>query len=506
MELQTQPFIKRLKRTKLDILLDLISRITVEMYNKGIVIVPLEAIKPIYGFRRKVKQHLTIWNLMEIAYYAIKNSTDHRDDEPILYDLLELHNEYIGFQDHLTKELEEDIKKSRDAFYYAYMYGLGNKQLYYQKIFTKPELKYHLLRYYLMLVEIPTNFTELKTPDIDCKDITGLDIKTFCRLIEAMVLYNIKVKNTLNDEDLNYIIKNIKGEHKDYTIENLIKVRDYFVGDYSFYRKDHPTHNPFIFKPIIKTKTNKYIVSCFHIWFQKIIEGIYWIIRDYYMNQQSEFFTERFGNYFEEYTRMLLDFYLPANMYKRIEVEKKDGIKRADWVIYTERYILIIEQKSGLMPIEFKEENINLAGLENYLLRTYMRGIQQLNSTETDFKKTDKKIVKLLLHFEYLNFGEGIIKDLLKKVSLKNGILDEESFKNLFFIEINEFERLIQILSEDENIFDNIIEKKFELNKMNNITVGKEFYIPIQEFYHKKEVVFLEKMFNRYEDFIKLNN
>lgn len=116
------------------------------------------------------------------------------------------------------------------------------------------------------------------------------------------------------------------------------------------------------------------------------------------------------------------------------------------------------------------------------------------------------KNVKLLLHFESLNFGEGIVKEYLKNRCVKRGIFNEDVFNNLFFIEISEFEELVQIISEDENVFYRIIEKKFELNDIKSIAVGKEFYIPIQEFSDKREVDFLEKQFSEYESFIKVGD
>ena len=78
MELSTRPFIKQIKGMKLDSLLKLISDVTVKMFNEGNVIVPLIGRKDFNGFTREFKQHMTIWNLMEIAYFAINNSTDHR--------------------------------------------------------------------------------------------------------------------------------------------------------------------------------------------------------------------------------------------------------------------------------------------------------------------------------------------------------------------------------------------------------------------------------------------
>jgi hypothetical protein len=369
-----------------------------------------------------------------------------------------------------------------------------------------PKLKYHLLRYYLLLSFIPDNFESNKKPNDDCIEITGLDFQLFCRLIEGMVLYNIQVSPLLNDKDLLIIADKINKEHKNHTLENLIKVRNYFVGNYGFYRDVQLIHNPFIFKPIIKTKTNNYIVSGIHIWFQKIIEGVYWIIRDFYFKKGSEYFLERFGYYFEEYVNLLFEFYLQKYNYLKIPVEQKDGIKRADWFVFTNKYLLIIEQKSSLLPIKYKEENLDLKGLENFFLKTFKRGIEQLYKTEMDCKDEKRIIIKLLLHFEYLNFGEGIVKEYLKDICLKRNIFKAEVFQNLFFIEIDEFESLIQIISEDEEIFNKIIEKKIETNGIKNFQVGKEFHLTIQEYYDKKEIAFLEDKFREYEAFIKINN
>ena len=71
-------------------------------------------------------------------------------------------------------------------------------------------------------------------------------------------------------------------------------------------------------------------------------------------------------------------------------------------------------------------------------------------------------MLKLILHFEKFYLGEAVIKDRIKQL-----FVDEvPDMSCYFFIETEEFEKLMQLLSEEETVFDKVIETKlsYEIN------------------------------------------
>ena len=77
-----------------------------------------------------------------------------------------------------------------------------------------------------------------------------------------------------------------------------------------------------LIKPIIKTSTDQLVISNAFIWAEKFYEGIYWLIRDKYMQVKSQDFVNRFGEYYEKYIEELLGFYFKSGQYEKVKPEE----------------------------------------------------------------------------------------------------------------------------------------------------------------------------------------
>lgn len=388
--------------------------------------------------------------LADLAYIAIKNSNDYKSENPteeVLYKLNNLLANKINDEARIKKaEIEKEDLTTHLLF------GLSQKQFWYQEIILNRNLYYNFLRYYILLNEIPRFFPEIRLPDDDLIEITGFNIKRFSQLLMALWSFNYSnslLQNITVEKDLTEKIPII-------TEKNLKRCLEFFTADYNYYRKKGFPNNPLFFKPIIKTDTGKLIISNAFIWARKFYEGIYWLIRDKYLKENSHNFTNNFGRYYERYVQEIFEHYLKAPQYKKIKTI--EGEKRADWLIYTRKYILILEQKSCLMSIALKKEYPSLQSLDKYL-ENFMEAYFQLADTVKALGKTEKKIIKLVLTFEKLYMRETIIKDRVNK--LCNNKIDDLS--NYFFIDTEELEKLIQCLAEDEENFNRIIEDKITL-------------------------------------------
>ena len=82
----------QLKKYKLDSLLLLIAEETRKMYRDGKWSQTVHWARKIGGYTQTFDQLMPIWGLAELSHRAIKNSNDHRSQEPKIEDLYRLNN------------------------------------------------------------------------------------------------------------------------------------------------------------------------------------------------------------------------------------------------------------------------------------------------------------------------------------------------------------------------------------------------------------------------------
>ena len=90
------------------------------------------------------------------------------------------------------------------------------------------------------------------------------------------------------------------------------------------------------------------------------------------------------------------------------------------------------------------KEYPSMIKLDEYLNK-FKEAYLQIAETVKNLGKTDKATIKLILHFENFYLGDSLINERVRN-SCKDKIMD---LSNYFFIDTEEFEKLIQVLSED---------------------------------------------------------
>jgi hypothetical protein len=332
-----------------------------------------------------------------------------------------------------------------------------------------------------------------RLPNEDLIEVTGFNINNFLKLMMVGYAYlriNSLVKIDISDE--------LKEKLPVVTEENIAKCLTLFAGDYSFYRNTQFPNNPLYLKPLIKTGRGKLIISNAFIWTKKLYEGAYWLIRDKYQKIGSQYFINKFGEYYEQYIEEVLKYYLKDQQFNKIHEGNK---KKADWIIKTKNYLLIVEQKSSLMTIALKEEFPPLELLDEYLERNFMEAYTQLEETEKEIGHTDKRVLKFILHFERFYMGEAIIKERIKHIFKDN----TGDMIDYFFIETDEFEKLMQILSEDEETFNRIIGTKLSYQeKTPPNSEGIEFNSIITKQAPIREIKFLESRKYHFDNLLNI--
>ena len=471
-----------LKKYKLDSLLWLIAEKSREMFQEGQSFQIIKWNRKIGSFAESFEQLMPIWGLAELSYRAIKCSNDHRTQEPKLDDLSKLNNllAKVTDQEAARKSLDKVIGQAKANIFV----GLSQTQFWWQDIArNRAGIVYHFLRYYLLLYEMPTYFPSLICPDKDLKKITGFGIDDFSKLLFACYAFILTAPTP------EFTMINVEAEvtqkNPIVTADNIKKCLSFFTADYSYYMQNTHLNNPLFFRPVIQTQTKRLIVANTFLLIKKFYEGIYWIIRDKYMKDDSQDFTNAFGQYYEKYIEFLLSYYLKPDVFQKIN-NVEGG---ADWVIYTDRYRLVIEQKSSLMSVKLKKEYPSVEEIDKYLAN-FNKACAQLRKSNNILKEKNRVTINLILHFEKLYFKEAFIK----KELLKLGGNDSDQLKNYYLVDTEEFEQLIQILSDDIKAINDILDTKIAYeNNPPPPQDGLDFFDIIKLKQKYAEVKFLEK-------------
>jgi hypothetical protein len=188
----------------------------------------------------------------------------------------------------------------------------------------------------------------------------------------------------------------------------------------------------------------------------------------------------------------LLNHFLPAGSF--FKVRKVHDDKRADWIIDTDNYRIIVEQKSSAATLNIRTIYPDINSIYKYF-EIFKEGILQLDRTLKAYYIQGKKHIKLVLHYESLFVSEGAIKPAVLEMA-KDSLSSTDGF---YFLDVGEFEHLIQALSESESILDNIISEKIKIEKGQPLS-GKEFS-QIIPFFFKKPNLFMAKVVNHYDSF-----
>lgn len=424
------------------------------------------------------------WELTQLSYYSIKYSNDYRNinykiNEKDFYILLNANRKYDNCM--------ENIKDMNKIKILEHMQCLTNVQFDYQQ----NRMISRFNRMYKILIDINQNKEYIKDTKIyinfdeKFKEITGIEICKFIKIYLLIILFIIKIK----DNEVLDIYNIIKGdiEKIGITEKECLMAIEYYSKNYEYYR-DCNNWNSLKFYPIVKTNKNeKYILTNIGSFMISFPDIEYWIIRNYYKEQGSRDFTSYFGECFEIYLKEMFEFY---NI--NAEKLKEDGKNKIpDWRIETKKYTILVEQKAALFPIDARvttSEN-RYDAIEKYF-ENIKKAFEQLNSFQIE--NNNKMIIRICLTYETIHMIENAQDIIREKMEFSN-----EIYLN-WILNIDEFENLMELLNQSEEEFENIIEKKINLEKIDS-NDGKSF----EAMFEKLESDYVREEINYFNHLIK---
>lgn len=489
MSVNGEVMFSKLKKYSLEELLIFISEYSRGLFNNNETIRCIDLFINRGKYRIQHKMIISTWDLVDLSYYAVKNTSDYREKNISLNNFYELVNEYRGFSEKKDIKLDS-IEKDKMSFYI--MYVLSQKQFWYQETYNNIEL-------FNRNIDILINIQKVVDSRIDIDEVVmdeiGISKDKYINI--SLLLFGIGLKNS-------EISKNLFGKENLQLIncnkEEIYKFLNYYSSNYEEIRKSALKENHFLVKPIVKTNSGKYIIVNTFLLLRLLSDGLYWVVRNYYFNKKSSIFVNEFGIYFEKYVEQLFKECLVKGTFNKID---ESGIeKKADWKIETEEYILLIEQKSILASIMLKRQYPDLNLLLNYIYK-YEEAFEQLNSSENRLlnqEKINKPILKLVLFYDSLYNTETVKDEIVKK----RGNLKQD--ENTYFISIRELEILVYLLKNNPNDFKIVMNEKLKREKENS-NDGKGFDIILRDLNLNKNdyINKYKNNFNRYIELLRPN-
>lgn len=465
-------FKKNVSKYQLSRLLEISSLYSQRLFGKTHPVADLHRFTPSFFIKGAYKltgsTYLTPWSLVDLSYFAIYFSHDFKETIPNEQDFRNLYNQLLTYDEQLASTQYGMYNKEDKAFNILFKYS--QKQFWYQARYRLVEMN---ARFYDLLYQIPKNDSLLPNFYQHLENKYNIEFSAYN--LASMAILHLIASNTYFRFPYNF--------NQDLTRlcidkELLNKMLLDYTSDYKCIRESPLKAQQLLLNPIIRTSKNKLLNSSTFLVAKKAATNLYWETRKLYQKETGKDLNQPLGGSFEIYVDELLGHYLPNEAYKRIKPIK--NAKRADVVIETKKFIIIIEQKFSMLNISLQCDDITVNKIDRWL-KSYTQAIEQLEETESDIGKTHKTIIKLILFFDDLYIADSIIIDRVVKLYRKNGH-DKAAPYNVFMIGIGSYEMLIYLIANDEVTFNRVLKAKIKRQRINDPVKAVEFEDIFNEF------------------------
>lgn len=404
-------------------------------------------IKYIQGSYKKWEIYQSIWDMIDISYLAICNSNDYRSKILKREEIVYIINDYRRYDDELSKRHLPTVDEDDTSLYI--LYGHSQEQFIYQ---SRGIVKEMINRNIELLQHIPKRVESEIDIDSIIQSVTDFSCEELNEILFVLSVIG-SVKTDITKLGIPEIFTKINPIIND---ENLYKVIELYSSRYPEYRDSNLKKHYLKTKPIVKTNNGRILILNQYLLYNLLIDASYWIVRNHYGQMDSQDFTNAFGVFYETYLQEVLEYYLDNSKFEKLQEDNKSST--CDWKIETDKYMILIEQKSAIASIFTKNIYPNISQVKSYLNRLG-KGFKQLKATEEKIdNERNKTVVKLLVHYELLYIPETLEREIIKSINGRN-----EDYNNTFLVSTSEMERLIYALSKEDKVLNEIIDIKLDL-------------------------------------------
>jgi hypothetical protein len=165
-------------------------------------------------------------------------------------------------------------------------------------------------------------------------------------------------------------------------------------------------------------------------------------------------------------------------MYERLSESHRHN--QADLVIKTNEFTIITEQKFSMLNISLLDTAFELDKADIWLTQ-YIHAVKQLENTAKNISHDSRCVIKLILFFDNVYIADGLVKE--RVVSLyKDSTAEGIDLKNVFMIDIEDYEILISLIASNQDLFNKVMRTKIERESNKDYSKGTEFNQLFQEY------------------------
>ena len=427
---------------------------------------------------------LSAWEIPDMVYASICNANDYRKRVVTKDEIGRIVNLYRGYVD--DKPGSEYLKYAELADVFKYLTGITSEQFRHEAlgwVIQNFNRNYHML------------LGSSKISRDKILNINEIVQKTFGMSVDELLTIELIIvwlcskdaKPLSAPEDLYY-----KKTGSFLTKENLRRVIEYYSTTYEEVRNSKLEKQIFYSKPFVCTqKSKEYIMISMYLLQMVIADGLYWLIRDYYLNNKmGQVYMNAFGEMFEDYFEELMIEYMPDDSWHKIETGKK---KSADYYLEIENAVFLFELKSGLMRIGGRQQTPNIDQIDDFYRRNIVEAYEQLKNSAEDYQGT-KPVIKIFLLYEFSNNTQLIMSSIPKifdndKECYIMSIQDLEIFLSTYKNERGKFDRVVEVMLNKSSL-------KTEYNSVLNILNDQQ---AIKNFHFVEEKDYLKKIVDKLE-------
>lgn len=425
----------------------LFSKISIEIYREQLkhneedmnccMNFPLKIVE--FGFvQKQVMVMLSAWDIQNMAYLAVRHSNDYRNGKLSFQEVGTIVNLYRVYENEHSNS--EFLKEADLSGLFKFMMGMTYEQFKYQNLAWTIQ---NFSRNYHILVGSP-NINREKIIDINqiSNEIFELSVDELLA-VELMILWLCSQKpdpltapeNLYHRTETSVITKEAMKKVVGYYSITYEEVRNSPIGKQIFYSK------PFV----ITKKTKESIMVSFYLLVMAFADGLYWLVRDYYRNNDlGQKFINAFGEMFEDYFEELASIYLDEKQWFKISEQRK---KSADYYVEFDDVILLFELKSGLLGIGAKQQVPDIQQIDTFYKRNILEAYEQLKNSEQEFRGK-KQILKIFLLYESAT-NMQIIMSSIPDIFIKD--------KGCYIMSIGDLEMLLTTYQKDREKFKKVI-------------------------------------------------
>lgn len=399
-----------------------LSKISIDMLKNGKHFSNLKLLCRHKGVLRYVDVLLTAWDITSIEFLSVKYSNDFRGSHKKI-ELAVLVNSYRGYE---NKEQSLPLKKVGTDKIFMMLLGMTSEQFIFQerwRIFEKFNRDYHILwaaKNYRHRQKLDVNAITSELFDFSVDDYIAVLLTVFWLCSQ-------------NPEPLTAPEKLYKK--KDATVltkDNITKFVEYYSCSYDDLRESPLGRQLLYSKPFIKVSSGVCLSSSLFLVLMIVGNGLYWLTRDYYMKQKSNYFINAFGELFEDYIDELISKYCDEEKCYKIP-EGKD--KSADYFFDLGDLFMLVECKTSLLALNAKQQVPNIDNVNRFYERTIKESYKQLNSSYSEFAPSNNvPIVKVILLYDEFS-NTNIIEEAVPEIFEKDRLC--------YVMTIHEFEILL---------------------------------------------------------------